>query len=113
MMIEAAIAIASLFASPAPAPHATCHAGTVSYKFVGSAGTSFRYSGKQYAVPASGSIELVGHGDQATYAVEGKQLPLDIWPTDGFGTRTVPVPTQNAEVPSSSSTTVVAEVSVN
>ena len=110
MILEAAITIAALFAHPAPVPTATCQAGTVSYKFVGNAGTSFRYSGKQYSVPVAGSIELVGHGDESNYQIEGKQLPLDVWPIDGFGTRTVPLPSQSAEAPS---TTTVAETSVN
>ena len=111
MIIEAAITIAALFAHPAPAPTATCHAGTVSYKFVGNAGTTFRYSGKQYSVPSTGAIELVGHGDSSSYQVEGKQLPLDVWPIDGFGTRTVPLSSQHAEAPAAASN--VAELSVN
>ncbi|MEO6258809.1 MAG: hypothetical protein ABIP63_00600 [Thermoanaerobaculia bacterium] len=112
MIIEAAIVIASLFAHPAPAPKATCHAGTVSYKFVGTVGTSFRYSGKQYAVPSAGSIELAGHGDSSNYQVEGKQLPLDVWPIDGFGTRTVSLPTEHADAAPTTTLTAI-ETSVN
>ena len=106
MIIEAAITIASLFAHPTPS--ATCHPGTVSYKFVGTAGTTFSYSGKKYAVPAAGSIELIGHGDESKYQVEGKQLPLDVWPIDGFGTRTVPLAATQAEAPSTNANLVAS-----
>lgn len=101
MILEAAISIASLFTHPSPT--ATCHAGTVSYKFVGPAGTTFTYSGRQYAVPQSGAIELVGHGGETNYQLAGKRLPLDVWPIDSFGTRTVPTQPAYAAIESSTS----------
>jgi hypothetical protein len=111
MILEAAITIASLFAHPAPVT--TCHAGTVSYKFVGTAGTTFQYEGKQYAVPASGAIELIGHGGATSYQAENKQLPLDVWPIDSFGTRTVPLPSVRAEAPAPVNNTNPTETTVN
>jgi hypothetical protein len=95
MIIAAVFSIAGLFSTPAPV--ATCHAGPVSYKFVGAAGTTFTYSGRQYAVQTGGAIELIGHGGDVVYQVEGRMLPLDVWPTDDFGTRTVPLPARQTD----------------
>ena len=92
MNILHAITLAAILHS-APAPAVVCHKGTVSYKFVGAPGTQFTYSGKQYMVPPRGWIELIGHGRDSKYAANGRDLPLDTWPIDEFGTRTVPLPT--------------------
>jgi len=62
----------------------------VSYKFVGSPGATFMYAGERYSIPANGSIELLTN-DTIYLAANGRPLPLDVWPIDAFGTRTVPV----------------------
>jgi hypothetical protein len=91
MNILHAITLAALLhSSPAPVP--VCHSGTVSYRFVGTPGATFAYGGTQYAVPASGWVELLSErGDKAYLAANGRTLPLDVWPIDAFGTRTVPL----------------------
>jgi len=89
-MIITAITLAALLHRPAP--NVTCQTGTVSYKFVGAPGTQFTYSGKTYAVPPRGWIELIGHGPASKAVASGRELPLDLWPLDEFGTRTVPLP---------------------
>src|SRR5258708_37733024 len=91
MNILHAITLAALL-HHTPAPVVTCHTGTVSYKFVGAPGATFVYEGERYSVPASGWIELLGHGGAKAYlAANGRTLPLDVWPIDAFGTRTVPL----------------------
>ena len=89
-MILAAISLAAV--RHQPMPKVTCQSGAVSYKFVGAPGTEFTYSGKQYSVPPRGWIELISHGRESKYAANGRALPLDVWPVDEFGTRTVPLP---------------------
>jgi hypothetical protein len=79
----------------------TCHTGTVSYKFVGAPGATFTYAGAKYSVPASGWIELIDSG-KVYLAANGRTLPLDVWPIDAFGTRTVPV--QAATTPTGDNT---------
>ena len=79
-----------------PAPQVkslTCHIDTVSYRFVGDPGTEFRYDGDTYQVPPSGSIELISTRAQ-NYEVNGRALPLNLWPKDSFGMRTIPLPKQ-------------------
>jgi len=91
MNILHAITLAALL-HHAPAPAPVCHTGTVSYKFIGTPGSTFTYMGTRYAVPASGWIELLGEGTNRAYlAANGKTLPLDVWPIDAFGTRSVPL----------------------
>jgi len=80
-----------------PAPQVkslTCHIDTVSYRFVGEPGTEFRYDGDTYSVPQSGSIELVSTRAE-NYEVKGRTLPLNLWPKDNFGMRTIPLPKSN------------------
>jgi len=89
-MILAAISLAAILNRPAP--NVTCQSGAVSYKFVGTPGTEFTYTGKQYVVPPRGWIELIGHGRDSRYAANGRDLPLETWPMDEFGTRTVTLP---------------------
>jgi hypothetical protein len=89
MNILHAITLAALLHhSPVAAP--VCHKGTVSYKFVGSPGATFTYAGERFSIPANGSIELLT-SDTIYLAANGRSLPLDVWPIDAFGTRTVPV----------------------
>jgi hypothetical protein len=91
MNILHAITLAALL-HHAPAPMPVCHTGTVSYRFTGAPGATFTYGGTRYLVPASGWIELLSaDGDKAYLAANGRTLPLDVWPIDAFGTRTVPV----------------------
>lgn len=93
MLIEA-ITLAALLSRRPAEPVVTCHQGTVSYRFVGEPGTTFLYEGDLYSVPKSGSIELIGHGGAREYQVADRKLPLEVWPMDQFGTRTVPLPKQ-------------------
>jgi hypothetical protein len=88
-MILAAISLAALLHRPAPA--VTCHSGAVSYKFVGAPGTQFTFGDKTWTVGAKGWIELLSYGEQ-TYHANGRDLELNVWPIDEFGTRTVPLP---------------------
>jgi len=92
MNILHAITLAALLHHAPAAPVVTCHTGTVSYKFVGTPGATFTYAGAKYSVPPSGSIELLSDsGSKAYLAANGRTLPLDVWPIDAFGTRTVPL----------------------
>jgi len=92
MNILHAITLAALLHHAPTAPTVTCHTGTVSYRFVGTPGATFTYAGARYSVPASGWIELIGDSGHTVYlAANGRTLPLEVWPKDAFGTRTVPV----------------------
>jgi hypothetical protein len=92
MNILHAITIAALLYHAPAVPAVTCHTGTVSYKFVGTPGATFTYAGATYSVPRSGWIELLSDNDNTVYlAANGRSLPLDVWPIDAFGTRTVPI----------------------
>jgi hypothetical protein len=101
MNILHAITLAALLHHAPAAPAVTCHSGTVSYKFTGAPGATFTYAGARYSVPASGWIELIGEG-KVYLAANGRTLPLDVWPIDAFGTRTVPV--QQTETATDNST---------
>jgi hypothetical protein len=94
MNILHAITIAALLHHAPAAPAVTCHTGTVSYKFLGTPGATFTYAGATYSVPRSGWIELLSDNSKKVYlAANGRSLPLDVWPIDAFGTRTVPLQT--------------------
>lgn len=80
---------------PAATPRVECNIKTVSYRFVGAAGTEFRYDGETFRVPPAGSIELLASRKATEYEIDGKTLPLDVWPADEFGARTVPLPVRN------------------
>jgi len=80
---------------PAVRPRVECNIKTVSYRFVGAAGTEFRYDGETFRVPAAGTIELLASKKATEYEISGKTLPLDVWPADEFGARTVPLPAIN------------------
>lgn len=108
MNILHAITLAALL-HRSPNPVVTCTTGTVSYKFVGSPGATFTYGGTKYSVPNSGWIELLSERDGKGYlAANGKTLPLDVWPIDAFGTRTVPL--QEATTPSSSDGSTISTI---
>jgi hypothetical protein len=92
MLLEAISLAALLSRRPAAEPVVTCHRGTVSYRFEGTPGTTIRYMGRTYSVPPKGFIELIGHGGDRQYDFDGRGLPLEMWPIDEFGTRTVPLP---------------------
>jgi hypothetical protein len=100
-LLVAALATQLHFASifhrdPAPVP--SCGITTVSYRFVGTPGTPFRYEGADYVIPATGSIELLSGKHTSEYEHAGRHLPLEVWPRDAFGTRTVPVGQQQQPV---------------
>jgi hypothetical protein len=106
MNIMHAITLAALL-HHAPATHpVVCQSGTVSYKFTGTPGSVFTYGGERYSVPATGSIELLGEGTDRSYlASSGRTLPLDVWPIDAFGTRTVPLQAAAGTEPAATSRT--------
>lgn len=89
-VLTANLGITSMFKAKTP-PVTTCHIKTVSYRFVGDAGTTFRYDGATYSIPATGAVEIIASRKSEYENVSGRQLPLDVWPIDEFGTRTVPV----------------------
>ena len=98
MLIEAITLAALLSRSPKMTePVVTCHHGTVAYKFVGAPGTRFTYMGESYAVPQRGWIELIRDGGDTTYQFAERTLPLEVWPINEFGTRTVPLPVARAD----------------
>jgi hypothetical protein len=74
------------------APRPTCHIETVAYRFVGAAGSRFVYDGETFVMPAKGSIELIADKRATEYRVADRSLPLNVWPRDEFGIRTVSLP---------------------
>jgi hypothetical protein len=101
--ILAATAIAVQLIIPqlahAAAPKQTCNIKTVSYKFTGAPGTEFRYDGEKYAVPTSGSIELIASKKATEAEFAGNHVSLDLFPIDEFGTRTIPLPQAQPATP--------------
>lgn len=91
------IDLSALFQRAPHAPTATCNITTVSHRFVGAPGATFRYDGETFRVPARGWIELVSKPSATTFEVAGRQLPLNVFPRDSFGTETVQIPTLNQE----------------
>ena len=74
----------------------TCNITTVGYRFVGLPGQTFRYEREEFVVPNSGWVELIASRRKtAEYQANGVTLPLDVWPIDQFGFRTVPLPKHN------------------
>jgi hypothetical protein len=78
------------------APQATCGITTVGYRFRGKPGQQFRYAGDSYSVPPEGWVELIADRKRSTYAIEGRTLPLDVWPRDQFGFRDIPLPSPDS-----------------
>ena len=74
------------------APTVTCGITTVSHIFVGRPGTAFRYDGDQYQIPPTGRVELIGVKGVNTYELNGRALPLNVFPRDEFGAETVLLP---------------------
>jgi len=108
MNILHAITLAAfLHHSPAPIP--VCHSGTVSYKFVGTPGATFVYAGDRYSIPASGWVELLS-SEKVYLAANGRTLPLDVWPIDAFGTRTVPLQAVPETSPNASANPTITQV---
>ena len=73
-------------------PAVTCGIVTVGYRFRGKPGQEFRYAGDKYEVPKEGWVELIADRRRTTYAINGRTLPLDVWPRDPFGFRDIPLP---------------------
>ncbi|HYR30177.1 MAG TPA: hypothetical protein VEU30_17050, partial [Thermoanaerobaculia bacterium] len=84
-------------ARKAQEPKVTCNIATVGYRFVGKPGQQFRYAGESWTVPDEGTIELIAHPRRTTYGINGKSLPLEVWPRDQFGFREVPLPSTRIE----------------
>lgn len=70
-------------------PKVTCGIRTVSVLFVGTPGTPFSFDGDDYVIPLKGEIELIAGRRSNSYRLGDKKLPLEPWPLDGFGRRTV------------------------
>lgn len=73
-------------------PTVTCGIVTVGYRFRGKPGQEFRYAGDKYEIPREGWVELIADRRRTTYAINGRSLPLDVWPRDPFGFRDIPLP---------------------
>ena len=73
-------------------PNVTCGIVTVGYRFRGKPGQEFRYAGDTYQIPDDGVVELIADKRRTTYAIQGRSLPLDVWPRDPFGFRDIPLP---------------------
>ena len=86
------LSVASFRAPHQFEPQVTCGITTVSYRFVGTPGQRFSYDGETFRIPARGSIELIASKGVTTYRFSTRDLMLDVWPLDQFGTRTVPLP---------------------
>ncbi len=70
-----------------------CGITTVGYRFIGSPGQQFTYAGDVYRIPQRRWIELIADSSSnTTYHAGGRELPLNVWPADEFGFRTVHVP---------------------
>lgn len=63
----------------------------VSYRFVGPAGSSITYANRTYAIPASGSIEVVASKEVTSYASFGSSKQIANGEIDGFGIVTIDV----------------------
>jgi hypothetical protein len=73
-------------------PRVTCGIRTVSVLFIGEPGQPFAFDGDDYVVPLSGEIELIAGRRSKVYRIADQKLPLETWPIDGFGRRTVRLP---------------------
>lgn len=69
----------------------TCGITTVGYRFAGPPGRKLRYAGDVYEIEQDGDVELIADKRRKTFTVDGRSLPLDVWPKNAFGFREVPV----------------------
>ena len=98
MSLLAAIAISVNLIHPnspsvdLPAPRPSCGVRVVSHKFFGPPNTEFRYAGTTYTIPESGWIELISDKGTDWYEYGGRQLPLKVFPVDGFGMERIHIP---------------------
>ena len=83
---------ALLHRNAAKEPTVTCGISTVGYRFTGKPGQEFRYAGDTYQVPSEGWVELIADKRRTTYSIDGRSLPLEVWPKNQFGFREVPLP---------------------
>jgi len=92
--ISVEVDLGALFkrAKAVQATNVTCGISTVGYRFVGKPGQQFKYAGDTYTLPGEGSIELIASPRRTNYAIDGRSLPLEVWPRDQFGFREVPLP---------------------
>jgi hypothetical protein len=67
----------------------TCGIKVVSHRFSGPKGTSLRYAGVAYIVPASGWIEILAEKGINSFEIDGHSRPLNASALDEFGTDTV------------------------
>lgn len=74
---------------PGATPRPACGIEAVAYRFVGAAGSTFEYGGETFVLPAPGSIELIADPRSAEYRIADRMLPLNVWPRDEFGIRTI------------------------
>lgn len=75
----------------------TCNIKVVSYKFVGTAGTTIEYGKRSFTLPATGTIELIATKSAASYTVGTQSFQLPVNPqTDEFGAATVQVSSASA-----------------
>lgn len=79
-------------------PQVTCGISTVGYRFTGKPGQEFRYAGDTYEIPVEGWVELIADKRRTTYSIEGRTLPLEVWPRNQFGFREVPLPSPDAQL---------------
>lgn len=77
-------------------PEVTCGIKVVGYHIAGKPGQQFRYANESFTIPAEGFIEVISLPRVATYAFEGRDLPLeDGSPMDGFSFRWISLPDSN------------------
>lgn len=73
-----------------------CNIRTVGYRFAGKPGQRFQYAGEVYEIPREGWVELIADGGPESYRMEGRTLPLGVWPLDPFGFRVVDLPNESS-----------------
>jgi hypothetical protein len=78
--------------SSATEPHVTCGIKTVGDRFIASPGQEFTCDGDTHRIPQSRWIELIADSSSVTYQAADRELPLEVWPLDQFGFRTVQIP---------------------
>lgn len=79
----------------------TCGIRTVGWRFIGEPGTQFSIPRRtflwvtyhRWTIEKDGDIELIRvAGDLDHYRIDGRDLPLNVWPHNQYGFREVPVP---------------------